>query len=80
MARRYTTQLRNLGDVSFGNLNSSKNNQVIKYNHSLQKFVLVTTDSIIAGISTVPDIFVTEVEDELIADNIQFTGLDGGTF
>jgi hypothetical protein len=80
MSRRYTTQLRNLGDVSFGILNSSKNNRVLKYDHSQQKFVLVTTDSILAGITTIPDTFITELEDELITDNIKFTGLDGGTF
>ena len=80
MSRRYTTQFRNLRDVSFGVLNSSKNNQVLKYDHSQQKFVLVTTDSILTGITTVPDTFITELEDELIADNIKFTGLDGGSF
>ena len=80
MSRSYTTQLRNLGDVSFGVLNSSKNNRVVKYDHSQQKFVLVTTDSILAGITTISDNFITTLEGELDADNIAFTGLDGGSF
>lgn len=80
MSRRYTTQLRNLGDVSFGVLNSSKNNRVVKYDHSQQKFVLVTTDSILAGVTTISDNFITVLEGELDSDNIAFTGLDGGSF
>lgn len=80
MTRRYTTQLRNLGDVSFGILNSSKNNRLLKYDHSQQRFVLATSDSILSGITTVPDTFITELEDELLLDNIKFTGIDGGSF
>lgn len=80
MSKKYTTQLRNLGDVSFGILDSLKNNQVVKYDHSQQKFVLTTADSILVGVTTISDIFATQVEDELIADNIGFVGLDGGSF
>jgi hypothetical protein len=80
MARKYTTQLRNLGDVSFGNLNASKDTQLLRYSNSERKFILQTPDSALAGITTFPNSFVSRVQEEIITDNIQFGGVDGGSF
>ena len=41
MSRAYNTQLRNLNDINFGLLNSSKKSNVIKYDHNLGKFILI---------------------------------------
>ena len=80
MDRRYNTQLRNLGDVSFGNLNASKDAQLIRYSHSQRKFILQTPDSALSEVTTITPSFTSRIEEEIITDNIQFGGVDGGSF
>lgn len=76
----YTTRLRFLNDVNFGLLNPTKNNNVVKYDHSSKKFILVSTDSVLSGISTIPQTFSNVVRDELDSNRIKFDGLDAGEF
>ena len=82
MATNYVTQLRTLNDVQVDPLNSSKNKNVLKYDHSSGKFVLISADNILSGISTgvVPNVFVSTVQGELDLTRIGSSGVDGGTF
>jgi len=82
MSSEYATQLRNLNDVQVDPLNSSKNNNVLKYNNSTEKFTLISSDNILSGISTgiIPEVFVNNVREELDLTRVQRSGIDGGSF
>ena len=82
MATNYVTQLRTLNDVQVDPLNSSKNKNVLKYDNSSGKFVLISADNILSGISTgvIPGVFVSNVQEELDLTRIGGSGVDGGTF
>lgn len=77
------TRVRDLNDTDLQNLNNSKNKYVLRYNADLDKFDVVSVDSILSETSTdsdVPDDFVTKVEDQVDVNNIGFSGVDAGTF
>lgn len=77
------TRVRDLNDTDLQNLNNSKNKYVLRYNADLDKFDVVSVDSILSETSTdsdVPDDFVTQVEDQVNVNNIGFSGVDAGTF
>lgn len=82
MATNYVTQLRTLNDVQVDPLDSSKNKSVLRYEHSSGKFVLISADNILSGISTgvIPGVFVSNVQEELDVSRIGGSGVDGGTF
>jgi len=74
------TRLRDLSDTDFGTLNSTKNKNIIRYNHSTGKFDVIEIDSTL-GLSTLPpESFVQVVEDSVDIDNITLSGIDGGVF
>ena len=74
-------RFRDLGDIDLPNLNSSTDKHVIKYNNTSQKLEIVSADSVISAASTsIPDDFVTQLESEIDAANLDFRGLDAGTF
>ena len=74
------TRLRDLSDTDFGTLNSTKNKNIMRYNHSTGKFDVIEIDSTL-GLSTIPpQTFVQVVENEIDIDNISISGLDGGVF
>lgn len=82
MASEYNTQLRTLNDVDVDPLNTSKNNNVLKYDNSTGKFKLISSDNILLGISTgtIPTVFVENVQEELDLTRIGNSGIDGGVF
>lgn len=74
-------RFRDLEDTNLPNLNSSTDKHVVKYSNTSQKFEVVTTDSVVSAASTIiPDDFVTQIESEIDAANLDFRGVDAGTF
>ena len=82
MATNYVTQLRTLNDVQVDPLDSSKNKNILKYEHSSGKFVLISADNMLSSISTgiIPEVFVDTVQGELDLTRISSSGIDGGSF
>ena len=77
MPRRF----RDLNDTAFDPLNQSKNRNVVRYNHSIGKFDVISADSVLSIASTsVPQDFVDTVQSEIDVNNITFTGIDAGVF
>lgn len=75
------TRLRDLTDTDLQNLNNSKNKFVLKYNSSTNLFDLVSADGIISGAApSIPQDFIDQAEEEIDSNNINFSGLDAGTF
>lgn len=72
-----------MGDVDFGTLDATKDGQIVSYNSTTNKFVLITADdllSVSAEDNDVPDALITALEGELDLGTIQVESLDGGTF
>lgn len=75
-------RLRQLNDSELGTL-SEKNKQLLQYDHSQRKFVLVTANTILVNASSggdISDALVTTLEEEIDAANLEFDGVDGGSF
>ena len=75
-------RLRQLNDSELGTL-SEKNKQLLQYDHSQRKFVLVTANTILANASSggdINDALVTTLEEKIDAANLDFDGVDGGSF
>jgi hypothetical protein len=72
-----------MGDTDFGDLGPLKDGQIVSYDSTTNKFVLITADQLL-GISAeddvIPDQFVTTLEGELNLGQIQLENLDGGVF
>jgi len=73
-------KLRDLGDTNFGSLNQSKNKNVIRYNHSIGKFDIISADEVLSKADNPPESFIDVVESEIDINNVTFTGIDGGVF
>jgi len=75
-------RLRQLNNSELGTL-AQKNKQLLQYDHSQRKFVLVTANTILGNAASTGDIsdaLVSRLEEEIDASNLQFDGLDGGFF
>ena len=75
-------RLRQLNNSELGTL-AQKNIQLLQYDHSQRKFVLVTANTILrnaASTGDISDALVSRLEEEIDAANLQFDGLDGGSF
>jgi hypothetical protein len=75
------TRLRDATDANFDPLNN-KNKHVMKYNSTSNSFEVVSVDTIIplASTTSTPEDFITQLEQEIDVNNINFTGLDAGSF
>ena len=74
-------RIRNLDNTEGGD--SSKNKFVLQYRHSLGRFVLVSSNTLLSRAtddSDIDDTFVTQLEQEIDRDNIREIDLDGGSF
>ena len=80
MSRSYNTQLRNLNDVNFGLLNSNKNSNVIKYDHNLGKFILISADSVLSEVNNFNQQTKDTIIQEVDPNNLTLSGVDGGSF
>lgn len=80
---RQKTLVQELVDTDFGELDSTKDGLVISYDSVADKFVLVSSDSILttsAEDANISDSFVTQLESQLNLGDISVTTLDGGSF
>lgn len=82
-AVREPSIITEMGDTDFGDLGPLKDGQIVSYDSTTNKFVLITADQLL-GISAeddvIPDQFVTILEGELNLGQIQLENLDGGVF
>lgn len=77
------SQIGEMGDTDFGELDASKDGLIVSYNGATNKFVLKTTDELLstsAEDNDIPDSFVRTLEGELNLGQIQIDNLDGGSF
>ena len=75
-------RLRQLNNSELGTL-AQKNKQLLQYDHSQRKFVLVTANTILGNAASTGDIsdaLVSRLEEEIDASNLQFDGIDGRSF
>ena len=75
-------RLRQLNNSELGTL-AQKNKQLLQYDHSQRKFVLVTANTILrnaASTGDISDALVSRLEEEIDAANLQLDGIDGGSF
>ena len=75
-------RLRQLNNSELGTL-AQKNKQLLQYDHSQRKFVLVTANTILGNAASTGDIsdaLVSRLEEEIDAANLQLDGIDGGSF
>lgn len=76
-------RLRDIPNVNFGLLNSSKDKHLVKYNASTNRYSLVPMDTLLSEVSQsqeIPQDFIDQVEEEVDAANLSFEGVDGGSF
>ena len=74
------TRIRDLKDSDFEPLNRTKNKNVMRYNASTGKFDVIDIDSVLAYASTIPQSFTNTIQDQIDIQNIQFGGIDAGSF
>lgn len=75
-------RLRQLNNSELGTL-AQKNKQLLQYDHSQRKFVLVTANTILGNASSdgdISDALVTKLEQEIDTANLDFEKIDGGSF
>jgi hypothetical protein len=52
----------------------------MRYNASTGKFDVIDIDSVLAYASTIPQSFTNTIQDQIDIQNIQFGGIDAGSF
>ena len=75
--------LQDYPDIKFPELNSAVDGYVMRYNHAIEAFDLVSADNILikSTDTSTPDEFIEVLEGELDASNIgEIDELDGGSF
>lgn len=80
---REPSVINEMGDTDFGDLGPAKNGQIVSYDSTTNKFVLITADQLLsssADDSNLPEGFVSALEGELNLGQIQLDNLDGGVF
>lgn len=81
-AVREPSIIREMGDANFGDLGPLKDGQIVSYDSTTNKFVLITADELLtvsAEDQDISDEFVTQLEQELNLTNV-ITNVDGGGF
>lgn len=80
---RQPSSINEMGDTSFGALDSTKNGLLVAYDSNTDKFILVTPDAALttsAEDQDISDPFVDQLEQELDFGQIQAGDIDGGGF
>tara|TARA_B100001559_G_scaffold196133_1_gene164125 strand:+ start:32293 stop:32616 length:324 start_codon:yes stop_codon:yes gene_type:complete len=80
---REPSAIREMGDVKFGTLDATKDNLIVSYDSTSDKFILVTADDILSTSvddSDLPDDFVEQIETDVDLGDISITNFDGGNF
>ena len=75
-----TTKVRYADNCEFGDLDSSKSKYMMTYDHSSGEFVLKHIDTFLPGASIIPSKFVDRIVGDIDIENIEYSGVDGGTF
>jgi len=76
------SSIREMGDTSFGELGPLKDGQIVSYDSTTNKFVLITADELLGVSAEDQDIsneFITQLEQELDLSNT-ISSVDGGEF
>jgi len=74
-------RLRDLSDTDLDVLNNTTDKYLMQYNGSSGKFDIIPADTIIANTSDdLPDAFVDQLEEQIKVENLDFDGVDAGTF
>lgn len=74
-------RIRNLDNSDGGG--SLQDKFVLQYNHSLDRFVLISADSVLSlssDDSDIDDTFVEQLQEELNVERLKDLKLDGGSF
>lgn len=85
MSFRSSTRLGFINNNS-STLTGATNKYLLKYNHSLGKFDLVSSDDLIASATTqdndtaLPDTFIDQIEAQIDIEDVQNRNYDGGSF
>lgn len=85
MAFRNSTRLGFINN-NLSTLTRATNKFLLKYNHSLGRFDLVSPDDLITSATTqdnntaLPETFIDQIEEQIEFDNIQNRNYDGGAF
>lgn len=80
---RSPSQMEEMGDVNFGDLDANKNGYIVSYDSATDKFVLITADQLLttaAEDTNIDDTFINVVENELDLGNVAISSIDGGSF
>ena len=76
-------RFRDIPNVNFGVLNNSKNKHLVKYDVSTNQYSLIPMDTVLTNVGQsqeIPQSFIDQVEEEVDAANMDFDGIDGGSF
>lgn len=77
------SRFRDLKDTNFSTLDNTKNKNIIKYDFSSRKFVIISSDqwlSISTEDNDVPNDVVSVIQQEVNPNNILLKSVDGGSF
>ena len=80
---REPSAIREMGDVKFGTLDATKDNLIVSYDSTSDKFILVTADDILSTSvddNDLPDVFIEQLEEDVDLGSISITNFDGGNF
>lgn len=75
--------LSELTDTNFGVLDASKDNLIVSYDFTSDKFVFISADQLLSTSvedNDIPDDFVDVLESELDLGAIELQSIDGGSF
>lgn len=80
---RNPSQMEEMGDVNFGELDANKDGYIVSYDSATDKFILITADELLttaAEDANIDDTFINVVESELDLGNVAVSSIDGGAF
>jgi len=79
---RQPSLIREMGDVDFGTLDSTKDGYVVTYDNLTGDFSLMSPDDVLtkSTATPAPEDFIDQLEDQLDLGTIQVESLDGGEF
>tara|TARA_B100000282_G_C31565429_1_gene414118 strand:- start:304 stop:552 length:249 start_codon:yes stop_codon:yes gene_type:complete len=77
-------RLRDVSNIDFGVLNTAKNKHLVRFDSTAERYKLSSKDDILTSTQVLdgdlPDDFTTQIESEIDAANLEFRGIDAGTF
>lgn len=80
---RNPSQMEEMGDVDFGDLDANKDGYIVSYDSVTDKFVLITADQLLAIAAedtNIDETFIDAIESELDLGSVAVSTIDGGVF